>query len=281
MKTGLVLEGGGMRGLYTIGVLDYFASYNIKFDYIIGVSAGACSGTSYVSEQPGRNYRVNTEYLSDKRYLSVSNFIKTGSLFGMDFIFDEIPNKIDLFDFDTFLKSDCEFVTGVTDVKTGKPVYFGKDVYENNDTTILRASSSIPVFSPPVKFRDGIYLDGGTSDPIPIRKAISDGCDKIIVVLTRDRNYIKSKESFRPIYKTILRKYPEMIKTLDIRDSVYNETRKFLFELEKQKKIIVLAPSVPPVADRFEKSIDKLNVIYELGKSDAADKIDEIIEYIK
>ncbi len=126
MKTGLVLEGGGMRGLYTIGVLDAMMEYDIWTDYVIGVSAGSCNGASYVSGQQYRNYRIDENYLSDKRYVSIQNFIKTKSVFGMDFIFSEIPEKLDVFDQQAFFDSPIEFVVGVTAVETGRPVFFGK-----------------------------------------------------------------------------------------------------------------------------------------------------------
>ena len=139
MKTGLVLEGGGMRGMYTIGVLDRFLNAEISFDYVIGVSAGACNGVSFVARQRGRNYRINTKYATDKRYISLSNLMSERSLFGMKFLFETVPDELVPFDYGTFLSSPCEFVTGVTDVKLGRPVYFGKEALDH-DTTVLRAA---------------------------------------------------------------------------------------------------------------------------------------------
>lgn len=268
-KVGLVLEGGGMRGIYTVGVLDLLLDYQIQTDYVIGVSAGACHGVSYVSNQRGRSFKVNTEYLDDARYLSFKNYLKTKSIFGMDFIFDEIPNKLDLFDYDQFLSSKSEFVTGVTDVQTGKPVYFGKE-HLNKDTTILRASSSIPIFAPIVEYQGGKYLDGGTSDPIPVRKAIEDGCDQVIVVLTRDRDYVKKPESFRMIYKRAFKNFPEMVRLLDERQDIYNDTLQYIRKLEVDNKAIVVAPSKPINISRFEKNIEVLRGIYDLGMRDAS-----------
>lgn len=267
-KVGLVLEGGGMRGLYTTGVLDWFIDKRITTDYVIGVSAGACHGVSYVSQQRGRSYRVNTNYLGDKRYVSFSNYIKTKSLFGMDFIFDEIPHQLEPFDYDAFLASPSEYVTGVTDVATGQPVYFGKDALQY-DSTVLRASSSIPVFSPIVEYEGGKYLDGGTSDPIPVRKALADGCDKVIIVLTRERGYVKTPEKFRFWYKRMFKHYPEMIRLLDRRHEIYNETLQYVAELEREGKAIVIAPSSPITISRFEKNLDKLEDIYRMGLKDA------------
>lgn len=268
-KVGLVLEGGGMRGIYTVGVLDLLLDYQIHTDYVIGVSAGACHGVSYVSNQRGRSFKVNTDYLDDPRYLSFKNYLKTKSIFGMDFIFDEIPNKLDLFDYDQFKSSNCEFVAGVTDVQTGKPVYFGKE-HLDRDTTILRASSSIPVFAPIVEYHGGKYLDGGTSDPIPVRKALEDGCDQVIVVLTRDRSYVKKPESFRMVYKRAFKKYPEMVRLLDERQKIYNETLRYIRKLEEENKAIVIAPSQPINISRFEKNIDVLRGLYDMGMRDAS-----------
>lgn len=277
MKVGLVLEGGGMRGLYTSGVLDYFLDQKIFVDYVIGVSAGACNGVSYLSKQKGRNYRVNTNYISDKRYLSLSNFIKTKSLFGMDFIFDEIPHQLDLFDYETFLSSPSEYKLGVTDVLTGRPVYFDK-THLDHDSTILKASSSIPVFSPIIEYQNGLYLDGGTTDSIPVKQALKDGCDHVIIILTRDRNYIKKPESFRFIYSKVLKAYPNLIQALDNRHLMYNETLKFIKELEQQGKATIIAPSAPLEISRFEKDVSKLKNIYELGYLDASKKFDQLKE---
>ncbi len=278
-KIGLVLEGGGMRGIYTVGALDIFSEYNYMPNYIVGVSAGACNGVSYASKQIGRGYRVIMNHIDDKRYVSWSNFIKTKSLFGMDFIFDEIPHQLDLFDYDTLLNSETEFVTGVTDVLTGKPTFFNKEEIAYN-CTILRASSSIPIFSPIVEYKGGKYLDGGTSNPIPVDKAFEDGCDKVIVVLTQHRGYHKHPEKFRGIYKNAFKKYPEMIRVLDERHNVYNESLKQVYELEAQGNAIVIAPSVPITISRYEKSKVELEKIYQLGKLDAKLKIDEVLGFI-
>lgn len=279
-KVGLVLEGGGMRGLYTSGVLDWFHDKQIKMDYIIGVSAGACNGVSYVSEQRKRNYKINTSYVTDKRYVSLSNFIKTKSMFGMDFIFDEIPHQLEIFDYDTFLSSSCQYVTGVTDVHTGQPAYFDKDSLAY-DSTVLRASSSIPVFSPIVNYQGGKYLDGGTSDPIPVRKAIEDGCDKVVVVLTRERGYVKSPEKFRFVYKRMFKQYPKMIDLLDRRHEIYNESLLYVNQLEKEGRAIVIAPSTPVTISRFEKNIEKLDDLYQLGIHDAQSTYEPLSNIMK
>lgn len=267
MKTGLVLEGGGMRGMYTIGVLDRFLNLGITFDYVIGVSAGACNGVSYVAQQKGRNYRINTRHILDKRYISLSNLIHERSLFGMDFLFNTVPNELDPFDYDTFLSSPTEFVVGVTDVCLGRPDYFTKEAIDY-DSTVLCASSSIPCFSPMVSFRGKQYLDGGTSDPIPFKKALADGCDRLVVVLTRDRKYRKQREKLRPLYRMMYRDYPALIELLDRRYLIYNRTLDDLHALEDEGKALVIAPKNPLEIDRFEKKPQRLSAAARLGYHD-------------
>ncbi len=268
MKTGLVLEGGGMRGMYTIGVLDRFLNADIAFGYVIGVSAGACNGVSYVARQKGRNYRVNTRHILDKRYISLSNLIRERSLFGMNFLFDTVPNTLEPFDYETFLTSPTEFVVGVTDVHLGRPDYFTKEALDH-DTTALCASSSIPGFSPMVSFRGKQYLDGGTADPIPFKKALADGCDRLVVVLTRDRAYRKAPERLRPFYRTLYRQYPALIELLDRRYLIYNRTLEDLHALEQAGRALVLSPGQPLEIGRFEKDPRRLSAAAQLGYHDA------------
>lgn len=268
MKTGLILEGGGMRGVYTIGVLDCIMQLRIHVDYVIGVSAGACHGASFVSRQPGRSLRVNQAYLADKRYISVENFCRTGSLFGMDFIFDEIPNRLDPFDAKTFYESPTEFVVGVTDLQTGKPAFFDKSAIDPKNI-LLRASSSIPCCAPPVPFRGRLYLDGGTSAPIPLDKALQDGCDRLIIVLTRDRSYEKKPEPTRRLCRHLYKEYPAFISCIEHRHETYNRQLDQVRRLEREGKAIVIAPTIPVKISRFENDMKKLMPLYQHGILDA------------
>ena len=277
MKIGLVLEGGGMRGIYTIGVLDCLMDENFRADYVIGVSAGACNGSSYVSGQKGRAFRTNTEYITDSRYLGMKNYLTTKSLFGMDFLFDEIPNKLIPFDYDAFFKSPCEFVMGVTDVITGRAKYFDKSHVEPKNT-VLRASSSLPVFAPIVEYQGGKYLDGGVADSIPVKKALEDGCDKVIVVLTRERGYVKKPEKFRSVYKRMYKKYPKTIDALDHRHQQYNESLAFIDQLEKDGKAVVIAPDAPLAVGRFEKNPDQLKAVWKIGYDDMKKKMRKVLK---
>ena len=263
MKIGLVLEGGGMRGIYTVGVLDTLLNYNYLADYLIGVSAGASNGVSYISGQKERAKRTIINYIGDKRYLSISNYIKTGSLFGMDFLFKEIPEKLEIFDHDAFFRCKCDYRVGVTNVETGKEEYYGKEALVKEDKNILlQASASIPMAAPIVNYKGKKYLDGGTADPIPIKKAFEDGCDKVIVVLTRDRNYKKKPTPAKPIYSFVFKKYPKMVELLKMRHQIYNDTLDFIKEMEKEGKAFVIAPDKPIEIERFEKDKNRLLKIY-------------------
>lgn len=272
MKTGLVLEGGGMRGIYTSGVLDALTDAQVFPSYVIGVSAGATNSVSYVSGQRGRSCRINLDYLDDKRYMGLNNLILHKSMFNMDFLFGDITLELDPFDFDAFLASPMEYVVGTTDAQTGRPAYFDKS-HLNHDTTVLRASASIPMFSPIVEYRGGEYLDGGTTDPIPFDKALADGCEKIIVVLTRHREYVKSPESFKKAYHFLMRKHPEMVRALDERHIVYAREREKLFALEKEGRAIVIAPKTPLALSRFEKNREKLQAAYKQGMDECKEMI--------
>ena len=268
MKIGLVLEGGGMRGLYTVGVLDAFLKGGVCPDCVYGVSAGAANGASFISNQPGRGKRVNLDYLSDKRYLSFRSFIKTRSLFGMDFIFGTIPNELDPFDFEAFLSSPIGFEAGVTDVLTGEPVYFTKERIKRGDLTVLKASSSLPVFSPMVRIDGRDYLDGGVSDPIPIQRALDEGCDRLLVVLTRERGYQKKKEPGRLYYKHRYRDYPNLVAALDRRHRVYADSLSLLSKLEREGRALVIAPETPLGVGRFTKDKAILTEAYDCGVRD-------------
>ena len=267
MKIGLVLEGGGMRGIYTVGVLDAFTKYNFMPDYLIGVSAGASNGVSYISRQKGRALRTNINYIGDRRYLSWSNYIKTGSLFGMDFLYEEIPQKLDPFDYESFFKNPCDFKVGVTNAETGKAEFYGKASLHDG-ATVLKASSSIPLVANPVNYRGNIYFDGGTAAPIPVGEALKDGCDKIIVVLTRDRNFIKPPLRCFPLVAWKMKEYPAMVDLLKRHHEVYRENQEEIRRLEKEGKAMVIAPAAPLQIDRFEKSRERLLAVYHQGLAD-------------
>lgn len=267
-KIALVLEGGGMRGVYTSGVLDYFMDNNIQFPYVIGVSAGACNACSFISNQRGRNKIVNIEYVNDDRYLSYKGLIRNKSIFGMDFIFNEIPNNLTPFDFETFLNSDTTFKVVTTDCDTGKAFYFDKSNYERDFFDIVRASISLPFVAPIATVNNKNLLDGGITDSIPIKKAFEDGYDKAVIVLTRNKGYRKQPFKHRKIASIFYQKYPNLVDAIMNRYKVYNETLDYIEKLEKIGKVIVIRPSHPVNVSRIEKNKDKLNALYDMGYDD-------------
>ncbi|MDQ0229489.1 patatin-like phospholipase family protein [Metabacillus malikii] len=268
-ESGLILEGGGMRGIYTAGVLEYFMEQNFYAPYVIGVSAGACFGASYLSRQKGRNRQVNIGYVKDPKYLSFRNYVKHRQLLGMDFIFDELPNKLVPYDFQAFNESKEEFVIVTTDCHTGKPIYFSKKDYDADLLTVLRASSSLPFIAPVIEFKGNHLLDGGIVDSIPLKKAQRDGVKKNIVILTRDRLYRKKKSNMKWLLERTYKGYPELVNAILSRYEMYNETLDYIDELENNGEIFVIRPSEPVNVSRIEKNQQKLEQLYKLGMDDA------------
>ena len=277
-KVGLVLEGGGMRGVYTAGILDFFMEKNLYFPYVIGVSMGACNAASYISRQIGRNKAVTINYVNDPRYIGYRNFLKCKSIFGIDFIYNEIPYKLEPFDFDTFSNSKEKLIIVATDCHTGKPIYFNKD--EHKDIlTIIRASSSLPFISPIVKYKDMCLLDGGISDSIPINKSIKDGNNKNVIILTRPKGYRKEPFKGKKLLKKVYSGYDGLINSIENRYRMYNATVDYIEKLEREKKAIVIRPKENLKVGRLEKNKEKLEKLYRFGYRDAKKYYDEVIKW--
>lgn len=279
IKAGLVVEGGGMRGVYSSGVLDFFIEKDLFFENNYGVSAGACHLCSYLAKQYKRAFRVNVDYLNDKRYCSVHSLLKTGNLFGAEMLYDIIPNELDLFDYDTYNKNESNFYVVITNINTGKPEYV-KIGDLKKDIIYVRASSSLPLLAQNVKINDKEYLDGGISDSIPIKKSIADGNKKNVVILTRDNTYRKGKNSLMPIIKLKYKKYPNFVKSMADRYIVYNEILDFIKELEDNGDVFVIRPKKPVNIGRTEKNREKLEALYNDGYNDAKDCYEELIKYL-
>ena len=279
IKAGLVVEGGGMRGVYSSGVLDFFIEKDLFFENNYGVSAGACHLCSYLAKQYKRAFRVNVDYLNDKRYCSVHSLLKTGNLFGAEMLYDIIPNELDLFDYDTYNKNESNFYVVITDINTGKPEYV-KIGDLKKDIIYVRASSSLPLLAQNVKINDKEYLDGGISDSIPIKKSIADGNKKNVVILTRDSTYRKGKNSLMPIIKLKYKKYPNFVKSMADRYIVYNEILDFIKELEDNGDVFVIRPKKPVNIGRTEKNREKLDALYNDGYNDAKDCYEELLKYL-
>lgn len=278
-KLGMVLEGGGMRGVYTAGVLDFFMDQDFYPDGVIGVSAGACHATSYVSKQRGRNYRVNTKYLDNKEYLSLTSLLKTGSLFGMEFMFHRIPEELDPYDYDTFNASKMEFIAVSTNMETGKGEYhIIKDA--KDDIDYIQASSSLPLLSRGVE-KDGLKLmDGGVGDSIPVNYMIEHGYNKNIVVLTQCADYRKGKNNLLPIIKYNYKHYPKFVEALADRHIRYNKTLDDLARLEKEGKVFIIRPTKPVTISRVEKNKEKLQALYDEGYADAKAKYEAMMAFL-
>lgn len=280
IEAGLVVEGGGMRGVYTAGVLDYFMEKNLYFDDCYGVSAGACHISSYVSKQIGRSIKVTLDYINDKRYCSVNSLIKTGDMFGVEMLYDLIPNKLELYDYDTFNKFKGNFYSVVTNCKTGKAEYIKiKDM--KKDIIAVRASSSLPLLSRIVEINGKEYLDGGITDSIPIKKSIKDGHKKNVVILTRDKTYRKSKPKFLSLLKFKYKKYPNLVKAIENRYKMYNETLDFIEEEKAKNKVFIIQPKLPVKISRIEKDKDKLKALYNQGYEDAKEIYEDLMKFLE
>lgn len=278
MSIGLVLEGGAMRGLYTAGVLDVFLGNNIKVDGIIGVSAGVLFGVNYLSKQKGRAIRYNKKFAKDKRYMGMRSFLTTGNIINKDFAYYEIPTKLDIFDEETFEKSDTDFWATVTNIETGEAEYI-KLEKPIDQMEVLRATSAMPLVSKIVEWDNKKYLDGGVSDSIPVEKCKSMGYGKIIVVLTRTIEYRKKKANSL-LAKVKYKEYPKLIETMENRYKKYNETVEKIIDMENKKEIFVIRPSKDLKIKRIEKDVDKLQAMYDLGISDCNKCLEDLKEYI-
>lgn len=277
---GLVLEGGGMKGLYTAGVLEFFMERDVFFPYVIGVSAGACMAASYLSRQKGRNKKVNIGLTSDPRYLSFRNFIRKRELFGMDFLFDEIPNKIVPFDFETLRSGKEQFIIGTTDCETGEAVYYNKHDHGQDILKIIRASSSVPFIAPAVEYEGKKLLDGGISDPIPIKKAQQDAFLKNVVIMTKPKGYQKRQSRLSPIAKWLYRRNPELAPILESHNAIYNETLSFVLSEEQNGNVFIIQPSIEIPMSGIERNQQRLTNLYELGYNDAQKQFDALKRWI-
>lgn len=255
-KTGLVLEGGGMRGIYTAGVLDLFMDQGVTFDGVIGVSAGAIHGCSFLSGQRGRNIRYYKKYCQDPRFMSVRNLILTGDIAGERFCYHTLPEKLDPYDYTAFNNNPAEFYVGCSNVETGKPEYLHlTDMKQQID--YLRASASLPLVSKIVHAGGKKLLDGGCTDSIPVKAFMELGYPRNVVVLTRHRGYRKKAEGTR-LTELCYRHYPAFVKTIKNRPSVYNRTLDEIESLENSGQAFVIRPSRPLTIGRMEKDPQKL-----------------------
>lgn len=276
--TGIVFEGGTFRPIFSCGVMDALLSENIVLPYCIGVSAGIADGVSYISRQPQRNLEIMQKYRNDKRYMSRRNLKKNKSMFGLDFIFDEIPNKLIPFDMDTFKSYEGTCLVGVTNAETGQIEY--KNAMEMDDKfTMLRATCALPMFFPAIEMDGQKYYDGGLTDPIPVKKALQDGCDKVILVLTQPRGFIKKYGKYDKMGARMLgRKYPQIKRAIMERPEKYNESMRYCEELAREGKVMIFRPN--HVLNSFENDVQKLEMAYWHGFRMTKEKIKKVKKFI-
>ena len=277
---GLILEGGGMRGVYTAGVLDAFLEENIEFSSIYGVSAGSCHACSYMSKQKGRAYRVNVDYLDDPNYCGVKSYLKTGNVFGADMLYSQIPNVLDPFDYEEFEKYPGKFFAVLTNLETGEPEYIRvKDL--KKQMWAVRASSSLPLVSNTLVVKGRHYLDGGIADSIPIRRSIEAGNEKNVVILTREDSYRKTPNELMPLMKLRYSHSKAFLEKAENRHIRYNETLDFLKKEEEEGRTFVIRPSEKVNVGRVEKNKDKLEHLYNIGLEDGRKSMEAMKKYLE
>lgn len=275
----LILEGGTLRPIFSCGVMDALLDNGIMFPYVIGVSAGITYGMSYISQQKERNLEIVTKYRNDKRYLGVGNFKKCKSLFGLDFVYDEVPNKLCPFDWETFHSYKGTVLVGVTNARTGH-VEYKNGMELDEKCTMLRATCALPMLFPAIRMEGVPYFDGGLSDSIPIKKAIMDGNKKHLIVLTRTVEYKKElTKSVRLAASVLERQYPRISRLMLNRHIRYNRTVDFVNRLEREGKAIVLRPEY--ALDSFEKDVNVLKETNRMGYELAMKRMDEIVSLVK
>ena len=273
--TGLVLEGGGLRGVFTCGVLDCFMDHGIRFPFTVGVSAGACNGLSYMSGQRGRAKSSNIDLMEKHHYVGFKYLLTQGCIMDFKLLFEDFPEKIIPYNYDAYFSNPDRFVMVTTNCLTGKAEYFEEKTSAERIMSIVRASSSLPYVTK-ITYVDGMpMLDGGIADSIPVEYAMSQGYEKLVVVLTRNYGYRK-KERSMPLAKTFYKKYPELQKALSLRNSVYNKTMDLIERLEQEGRIAVIRPMKPIEVGRMEKDTAKLSALYQEGYALAQEFISKI-----
>ena len=263
-NTALILEGGGLRGVFTCGVLDCFMDKGIRFPFTVGVSAGACNGLSYMSGQRGRAKSSNIDLMDKHHYVGFKYLLTQGCIMDYKLLFEDFPEKIIPYDYEAYFANTDRFVMVTTNCLTGKAEYFEEKTDSKRVMDIVRASSSLPYVTK-ITYVDGVpMLDGGIADPIPVEYARSQGYERMVVVLTRNKGYRKNEKQL-PVPKFIYRKYPELRKTLSSRNAEYNRTMEMIERLEDEGRMTVIRPVHPIEVDRMEKDTDKLRALYQEG----------------
>ena len=280
MKTGLVLEGGGMRGLFTSGFLDVLMSAGIRFDGMIGVSAGATFGCNFKSHQAGRALRYNLRFIGDSRYMGWRTLLRTGDLVAAEFSYHTMPTQLDVFDAQTFEAEPMEFHVVCTDVDTGEPVYKQLSHVDYDCLEWIRASASMPIVSRPVELEGKRLLDGGIADSIPLRHFQQLGYTRNVVVLTQPKGFLKKRTRLMPILRVMCRKQPAIVSAMARRHEMYNAQLAYLQEQEQLGNILLIHPADTLPIGRTEQNAKKMHLVYDMGRAEAERRLQEIRNFL-
>ena len=279
-KCGLVLEGGGSRGVYTSGVLDVFMENGIEFPYVIGVSAGSCNGVSFLGKNIGRQHDITINYINDERYMGLKHYLRNGEYLNYDWIFGELSYEIMPFNHDNFENSGAVFGCVAVNALTGKPEYFYPKSFREYGCPELRASCALPLFTRGVEIGGELYYDGGLVDSIPLERALDDGCEKAVVILTQCKGYVKQPVNSN-FGKLFMKKFPRIVEAVENRHNVYNAQLEYVHKMEEEGRALVIQPLADLDCPTLEKSTAKLESIYQLGRSQGEEMIDKVSEFIK
>lgn len=268
---GVIDVGGGLRDIYGAGIFDRFIDEGVVFDYCIGVSAGSANIASYTAGQKGRNYKFYTEYPSHKDYMSVQNILKKGTYLDLKYVYGVLSNSggLDPLDYEQMMKYKGEIKVVASDALTGKARYFDKNDFSQDDYSVLMASSCLPVICPPVEIGGGVYYDGGLSDPVPFEKALSDGCDKLVIILTKPIAPLEKNKRDLVGAMVLDKKYPSFAKAMREHNELYNRSVEKALELEKKGKVVIICPDDVLGVSTLTKDKEKLDALYRKGYSDA------------
>ena len=276
--TGILDVGGGMRGIFGAGVTDCLLDEKVYLPYCIGVSAGSANLISYIAKQRGRNYRFYTRYAMRPEYMSLQNFLKKRSYFDLDYVYGtlSVTGGEDPVDYDAFFNAGQTLITVATRADDGKPQYFTNADFHTDDLSPLKGSCAIPGVCKPYKVGDSLYFDGGVADPVPVEKALADGCDRLLVVLTKPLDFVKKPEHFRAAYTRALRAYPNIVKELKMRVVVYNRGVEKARALASEGRAVILAPAVGYYVTAFTKNEKKLERLYREGYEAAQNALSKL-----
>ena len=279
-KTGLVMEGGAMRGMFTAGVLDVMMENGIDFDGAMGVSAGAVFGCNFKSKQIGRSIRYNLRFCDDPRYCSLESLMKTGDLYGVQFCYDEIPNKLDPFDVKTYRENPMPFYAVCTNIETGKAIHKRLDNGDARDMEYFRASASMPVVSRIVEVDGYKLLDGGITDSIPLASMERRGYPKNVVILTQPLGFVKKKSGMLPLLRVTMRDYPYTIKAMEVRHIRYNRQAAYVRQQELAGNALVIRPPHSLDISRTEHDPAELRRVYDIGRAEMESRLTEMKAFL-